>query len=448
MDHRRRLTTWKEISEHLGISLRTAQKLERDEGLPVHRFSENSTVFAYVDEIETWSRRRSSKKAEPPPRQRTVGRKRLRRVRVVALIIAVAVVISAFFALQTRSGPSAPVVLALESGAVLGLDRERKVLWRYSVPDLNLGFYRTGVPASTSWYFVLGGDSDDTPGRIVMILTDIGMHSHLVGLDFEGHLRWATELSVALDWDGVGLSNTYSPRLSGLLRSGTRTRVFVSVVNIPRFASRVMVVDPEDGTVVGDYCHPGHFTTYLASDFDGDGSDELLLGGINNPGPGPGYPAVVLLDVPFMAPPPRSRDIFGRPSMTTLSYLLFPRPAVKDRLGFQSLVTSVWSTSDDAVIVNVGGTHGYGFGVFYTFDRGLNLLAVQPDDEFRRSYHQHFLAGSLSEPFAPEMLEQLGHIVKFSESPNANDPRIAELFLNAPPCRSSPEPCSQFVEPR
>jgi len=341
MDPRHRLTTWKEISDHLGISLRTAQNLERVEGLPVHRFSENSTVFAYVDEIEDWSRRRRPRKSAASAKVGKGAPQRSGRGRLVFLLTAVALVaFSAILFLRFCSGPTVPAVLSLESGAVLGLDRERNVLWRYPVPNLDLDFYQADVPAAKKWYFILPGGLDDRGGQVVMIVNNIGMHPHLVGLDFERRRLWEVELSVALDWDGVALTTTYEPRLAGLVRSASRSLVFVAVVNIPRFSSRVIVVDPANGDIIGDYCHPGHFTTYIASDFDGDGRDELLLGGLNNPGPGPGFPAVVLLGMPSKARPAASRDIFGRPSMTPLTYLLLPRPAIKDRLGLQSLVTS------------------------------------------------------------------------------------------------------------
>lgn len=53
---RRRLETWKEISDYLNRSVRTVQRWERLRGLPVHRLSNgiNERVFAYADEIDAW----------------------------------------------------------------------------------------------------------------------------------------------------------------------------------------------------------------------------------------------------------------------------------------------------------------------------------------------------------------------------------------------------------
>ena len=52
----RRLTSWKEIAAHLGVSVRTAQRWEAAEGLPVrrHQHSSLSSVYADPDELTGW----------------------------------------------------------------------------------------------------------------------------------------------------------------------------------------------------------------------------------------------------------------------------------------------------------------------------------------------------------------------------------------------------------
>ena len=51
-----RLDSWKEIADYLKTSVRTVQRWEKYEGLPVHRHahSRQDTVYAYTDEIEEW----------------------------------------------------------------------------------------------------------------------------------------------------------------------------------------------------------------------------------------------------------------------------------------------------------------------------------------------------------------------------------------------------------
>src|SRR4029453_10888061 len=51
-----RLDSWKEIAGYLKTSVRTVQRWEKYEGLPVHRHahSRQDTVYAYTGEIEEW----------------------------------------------------------------------------------------------------------------------------------------------------------------------------------------------------------------------------------------------------------------------------------------------------------------------------------------------------------------------------------------------------------
>ncbi len=51
-----RFDSWKEIANYLKISVRTVQRWEKDEGLPVHRHphARQDTVYAYKDEIDAW----------------------------------------------------------------------------------------------------------------------------------------------------------------------------------------------------------------------------------------------------------------------------------------------------------------------------------------------------------------------------------------------------------
>lgn len=51
-----RLNSWKEIAAHLGRGVRTAQRWEREEQLPVHRLphEKRSSVYAEISELDAW----------------------------------------------------------------------------------------------------------------------------------------------------------------------------------------------------------------------------------------------------------------------------------------------------------------------------------------------------------------------------------------------------------
>ena len=52
----RRLDSWKEIASFLGRGIRTVQRWEREEGLPVHRLphAQRGSVFAHANEVSAW----------------------------------------------------------------------------------------------------------------------------------------------------------------------------------------------------------------------------------------------------------------------------------------------------------------------------------------------------------------------------------------------------------
>jgi TolB-like protein/tetratricopeptide (TPR) repeat protein len=56
----KKLISWKEIAAHLGREVRTVQRWEKKEGLPVrrHEHQKKSTVYAYPSELDEWVKRR------------------------------------------------------------------------------------------------------------------------------------------------------------------------------------------------------------------------------------------------------------------------------------------------------------------------------------------------------------------------------------------------------
>ena len=64
-----RLETWKEIAEYLRRDVRTVQRWEREQGLPVHRHAhrERSSVYAFPRELEEWRITRAPKPTPPSP---------------------------------------------------------------------------------------------------------------------------------------------------------------------------------------------------------------------------------------------------------------------------------------------------------------------------------------------------------------------------------------------
>ena len=65
-----RLDSWKEIAAYLQREIRTVQRWEKGEGLPIHRHYHQriGSVYAFKEEIDAWSRSRASLQSKPRPR--------------------------------------------------------------------------------------------------------------------------------------------------------------------------------------------------------------------------------------------------------------------------------------------------------------------------------------------------------------------------------------------
>jgi TolB-like protein/tetratricopeptide (TPR) repeat protein len=61
--HDKKLVSWKEIASHLQREVRTVQRWEKTEGLPVkrHEHLKKSTVYAFTGELDAWFKRRQPK---------------------------------------------------------------------------------------------------------------------------------------------------------------------------------------------------------------------------------------------------------------------------------------------------------------------------------------------------------------------------------------------------
>src|SRR5580693_5222345 len=65
------LDSWKEIAAYLRREVRTAQRWERREGLPIHRHShaKGSSVWAFKHEMDAWLDSRDRAASEAAPKQ-------------------------------------------------------------------------------------------------------------------------------------------------------------------------------------------------------------------------------------------------------------------------------------------------------------------------------------------------------------------------------------------
>ena len=107
-----RLESWKEIAAYLKRDVRTVQRWEKSEELPVYRHVHNSlaTVYAYKPEIDAWWNNRRPKLEKTRPS----GRRLPRRVQlaVVGLVVALASAVLSWIVVRRPSSEArSPIAL-------------------------------------------------------------------------------------------------------------------------------------------------------------------------------------------------------------------------------------------------------------------------------------------------------------------------------------------------
>jgi tetratricopeptide (TPR) repeat protein len=93
-----RLEGWKAIASYLRRDIRTVQRWELHEGLPIHRLGhqQRASAVAFTGELDEWmARRLSSRPVEPGPDGGTASRLRGWRIPAAALAVAVGVMLIA-----------------------------------------------------------------------------------------------------------------------------------------------------------------------------------------------------------------------------------------------------------------------------------------------------------------------------------------------------------------
>jgi TolB-like protein/Flp pilus assembly protein TadD len=204
----RRLDSWKEIATYLGRDVRTVQRWEAQDDLPVHRLQlgKQGSVFAYVSELEAWRAARDPRSDAQAPDASPAPTAPSRRTWVtLATLGAAAAVIAALVTAQAWRAPddarhARSTLPRLRSVAVLPL------------ADLS------GPPESA--YFADGM----TEALIAQLstATDLRVIARTSVLQFRGGRASAKEIAAALEVDAV---------IEGsVLRDGDRVRVTARLV--------------------------------------------------------------------------------------------------------------------------------------------------------------------------------------------------------------------------
>jgi len=429
-----RLDSWKEIASYLNKTIRTVQRWEAERHLPVHRIPDansssrhKGTVYAIPAELDRWmhaeqeniqadeddrvqpaaelsevdtvaSTESTDKGIEPTPVQVSlVDPGRRRKPRHVALIAVCAVIpigalliwtifSSARNPLTSKVASAPPGVIAarVENGNQLVVyAADGKILWTREYPQ-KIGCGRLGgrKPQVT--------DLGDASAKAIFIgLANDARFSFqspdkVICLDRAGSSLWEFIPGAKLTWDGFSFPEAFRlwDYTVGSLARGQK--FFVVITNHEMYSPSQVAILDERGKLVGEYWHTGWIFEELLTDLDGDGNDEIILGGQNDLYTKP-FLAVIKYNIPRSISPVPKGYAPDFPARKEIAYYLIPRTDAAEVLARKSRVYEIKRLDKDHITVAIQLPNS-GLDVYErVYCLGLNFQTVRLDfpDEFQ-----------------------------------------------------------------
>ena len=379
------LSGWKEIADYLRVSVRTAQTMEKEQGLPIRRGAgQKAPVFAIAAELDEWRLRRAEPQAAPDaslvvpvPAAASSRRDWLRYGILTAPVGAVALGLAAAGYKLRLNGRNTPASCQVNGSALVVYGQDGSEVWRHSFgAGPGGGVCRLADLDGSGHRSVLSTWSDGSPFS----------GSKVVAFDSNGGLRWRFSPDHGVT-DILG-RQFLPPFWTGHVtlfrpRGAKRDHIAVSSQHSYSFPNQVAILDGQTGKVVSEYWHRGHLNFLGTVDLDGDGQPEILAAGVND---APEYKQATLLvldprKLSGATPHPKGGSYFrGIPPVPAKRTVFFPRTAVSQTLEFNrawaigiqperliiQVVESIALDSPDTVI--------------YEFDYGFRLRNVALSD--------------------------------------------------------------------
>lgn len=225
-----RLDSWKEIAAYLRKGIRTVQRWERTQGLPVRRLGQDRTgsVFAYKAELDAWWREQSGRLApklesEPAAESST----RLARWRLPAIVALIAL---AAASILWKMWPTARVAYhAIPLTADLGWEAEpsfspdgRQIAYVWIPPGGRASVYIKSIAGDSRVRLTQGAQTEVSPawspdGRFIALLRSLrpkqgfalmlvpasgGSENQITELTSDGRLSWSADGQWLIATDG------------------------------------------------------------------------------------------------------------------------------------------------------------------------------------------------------------------------------------------------------
>ena len=358
--------------------------------MPVHRMpGERGRVWADPKELDQWRLGKpTAAPSETPPR---IWRRYILAGTAAVLLILLAVIVG--WRSFSRPVPSA---WSVEGRTLTMRNSDGAVLWRHTfdVEPVSAGSLERQPHDVRALLADFDGDGAVELLYRYSLPYAAGAPDVLYCFDADGQIRWRFKTIRTVrsakpeEFPPPYSIRTFSPVNLGSGRQG----VVVSSVQAPMYPARVALLSAE-GKELAEYWHSGHLQAILTADRNGDGRDEIYLGGVSN-----SYrrATLVVLDPVTMAGASREENsdyqIQGFPAPVEIARLLFRRTRVGAEGSSDYNIVANLMLQGDFLNVHIAEetdkTHPA--MVYLNLNRSLHVTSASANDALMKRHRERF----------------------------------------------------------
>jgi len=418
----RKLVGWKEIAEYLRTSTRTAQRWERELGLPVHHTgsSKGYSVFAFAEEFETWLKTSKGKTASTSDQPGVasspdVGTRTSiwwRPKWLVALAILVLAAGTILVILRYQTAHRAKVGSITFSGRQLLAWSGGKVLWSY---DLGQPTRILQPEEDVSRKVQLLPMSSDPEGGVIVAAPLMQFGAGNVTTDAvycftsAGKLLWQHAFTDRIRFGGEDCGPRWEIQSLMVTGDESHSSAWCTIGSYPTSVSILVRIDPSGHTTryFVNYGHLGRLNELHTA----RGSN-ILAGGINNE-TDEGALAVLEEGEPSGHSPQTGAlsECDSCPQGQPLGYFLFPRSEVIRVAGppYNSVMGLLVTNAQIQVMTTEGPGALAGIWALYSISESFVPQSVFFSDNYRFTHDRLSAEGKIKHPLAdcPERLKPI-----------------------------------------
>jgi hypothetical protein len=398
------LTAWKEIAAYLGVSVRTAQILEKEQDLPVRRMGgPRGRVSTTIAQLESW-KRRNAVSASPEPSPAPAPRNPIAPTRPAWALWGAVFVVLVLGAIAARSRLAAgnPASWHLEHDSLVVVDQRGREVWRKVFPPLAGDAYRLHS-SNLGWIGDLDGDSSNEVLFVPVPRESQSVSVPLICYSANGTELWryATDRAVA---SGRGrFAAVYSTLGFAVtpIRQGQENGIVLVNNHNAYYPSQVALLSAT-GSILREYWHNGVFFLINLADLDNDSANEIYLAGINNP-----YRSatLVVLDVDRFGGAARDSErteynLIGLPPPVERARIILPRTCISRANDPWASIFRMWVRHDE-IVVETNERLKNPLSILHHLSPDLNRHDAILGDAYRQEHRRLLQSGEIDEKSCP-----------------------------------------------